>query len=127
MDEFLRKLRSALSGEIPEHEIEQNLNYYADYFIAQANNGKNEAQILEELGDPSLIARSIIDADRISGKASYNFNSSSGTDYERTDSNDYRNEEKYASNNYKNEYKNSRFSNWRSNINGWREREVYET
>ena len=54
--EFLATLQEALAGQIPESEIENQLDYYKSYI----NDGDSEKQVLEELGDPRLIARTII-------------------------------------------------------------------
>lgn len=72
--EFLTTLRGHLTGEIPDYEIESNIRYYNDY-ISQ-NDGKSENDKLIELGDPRLIAKTIIDAfiasKEASGYAGYN-------------------------------------------------------
>ncbi|MBE5965719.1 MAG: DUF1700 domain-containing protein [Lachnospiraceae bacterium] len=60
--EFLNILRHSLEGEIDPNEIEQNIRYY-DQYIGNRS-GDEEERILEELGDPRLIAKSIIEADR---------------------------------------------------------------
>lgn len=59
-NEFLAVLESALKGEIPDYEIAGHIQYYDSYI--RENNGKTEDQKLAELGDPRLIARTIIDA-----------------------------------------------------------------
>lgn len=59
-EEFLSILREHLTGEIPDYEIESNIRYYAEYITAEA--GKSEEDKLNELGDPRLIAKTIIDA-----------------------------------------------------------------
>lgn len=66
-NEFLRKLREFLSYELPDRLVEKNVNYYRDYIDSEINNKKPESKVLEELGDPQLIARTIIDAAK-SGK-----------------------------------------------------------
>ena len=58
-DEFLNNLREALSGRVPEQVISDNLNYYARYIDEQTGSGKSEAQVLEMLGDPRLLAKTI--------------------------------------------------------------------
>ena len=60
-EEFLLKLREALAGEIPQAEIENHISYYRNY-LSNDQDGKTEEQKLEELGEPRLIARTIIDA-----------------------------------------------------------------
>lgn len=64
--EFLSQLQDSLEGNIPKNEIAGNLQYYSDYF---SQSGKSETEVCEELGDPRLIARSIIDA-FLAGKGS---------------------------------------------------------
>lgn len=60
--EFLEKLARALAGQVPQTVIEENLSYYDRYLSEEAAKGKTMHQVLEELGDPRLIAKSIIDA-----------------------------------------------------------------
>lgn len=60
-DEFLQGLQNALSGEVPPEVVRDNLRYYDDYIRTERQKGRAEAEILEELGDPRLIARTIID------------------------------------------------------------------
>lgn len=61
-NEFLDNLREALSYELPERLVRSNIRFYSDYFREQADLGKSAAEVCEELGDPRLIARTIIDA-----------------------------------------------------------------
>lgn len=60
--EFLEKLTLALAGQVPRQAIEENIRYYDNYITEELKNGKDLGRILEELGDPRLIAKSIIDA-----------------------------------------------------------------
>ena len=64
--EFLEALRDALSGQIPSDEVIENLRYYRSYFSDEMKKGRREQDILEELGDPRLIAKTIIDASKAS-------------------------------------------------------------
>ena len=59
--EFLKELREALEGQVPMSEIEDSISYYRDYFRRQEADGRSEQEILEELGSPRLIAKSIIE------------------------------------------------------------------
>ena len=59
--EFLKELREALEGQVPMSEIEDSISYYRDYFSRQEADGRREQEILEELGSPRLIAKSIIE------------------------------------------------------------------
>lgn len=64
-EEFLEILNIQLQGEIPSNQISQHLAYY-NYFIQQkVDQGQPEAQVLEELGDPRLIAKTLIDTEDI--------------------------------------------------------------
>ena len=60
--EFIDKLSAALNGRISPAQVQDNVNYYSDYINTQIRMGKSEEQVLEELGDPRLIARTIIAA-----------------------------------------------------------------
>lgn len=60
--EFLKKLREILSAELPWRLVEKNIDYYKSYIEEEVKSGKSEKEVLDELGDPMLIARSIIDA-----------------------------------------------------------------
>lgn len=62
MENFFRELEDALRGEVSEYEYRDSLAYYREYFREQMSLGKSEAEIMEQLGSPRLIARSIIDA-----------------------------------------------------------------
>lgn len=57
--DFLDILRNALSGHLGTSELNENLNYYEGYINAQVRQGRSEEEVLVELGDPRLIARSI--------------------------------------------------------------------
>lgn len=60
--EFLNILRQSLSGEVAPAVLEQNINYYDSYISSQA---KTEEEEIAELGDPRLIAKTIIETDKI--------------------------------------------------------------
>ena len=61
--EFLDGLSQALTGEVPEQTILDQLQYYRAYIDGQTASGRSEAEVLEELGNPRLIARTIIDSE----------------------------------------------------------------
>lgn len=62
--EFMNKLRMALSGALPYTLVEENIKYYEDYMDMELSKGKSEEEILEQLGDPRLIAKTIIEANK---------------------------------------------------------------
>lgn len=59
--EFLEALETKLSGEVSQRVVNQNLSYYSEYIDNAVRQGKREEEVLEELGSPFLIARTIID------------------------------------------------------------------
>ena len=60
-NEFVSTLRAALTGEVSPAAVEDNVRYYQNYISQEIASGKSEKEVLEELGDPRLIARTIID------------------------------------------------------------------
>lgn len=74
--EFLQGLRSELDGRVPYSVIQENLNYYDSYINGETAKGLPEEQVIEELGGPRIIARTIVDAaldteDRTDGYQAY--------------------------------------------------------
>lgn len=61
-EEFLDKLRRALYSTGSQSLILENVEYYKNYIAGELGKGRSEAEVLEELGDPKLLARSIKDA-----------------------------------------------------------------
>lgn len=88
--EFLDILREQLDGEIPSGEIYSNIRYYEQYIEREIQSGKTEEEVMELLGDPRLIAKTLIDADEISPSnssyedASYSQEDTQGSGTERT-------------------------------------------
>lgn len=62
-EEFLSQLRLALQGKVSSGKVQENVNYYNDYIIEEIRKGKSETEVLEMLGDPALLAKTIIAAD----------------------------------------------------------------
>lgn len=60
--EFLNILKQALIGEVSNEIIEQNMKYYDTYIGSRSE--EEEARVIFELGDPRLIAKTIIEADK---------------------------------------------------------------
>jgi uncharacterized membrane protein len=92
--EFLSILREALEGEVDSRVVEQNISFYNDYISSQAN--KSEEEVIEEIGDPRLIAKTIIETESSSGGQTgggyYSYYSGSyndSTDYDNRSSSQY--------------------------------------
>lgn len=60
--EFLAGLEEALAGEVSRQVLLENMQYYRSYIDGETEKGRSEADVLNELGSPRLIARTIIDA-----------------------------------------------------------------
>lgn len=64
---FLNSLRTALSNRMGASLVDSHVRYYEDYINTQVRMGKSEAEVIDELGDPRLLARSIADANKRAG------------------------------------------------------------
>lgn len=85
--DFLDKLKVALNGRIAPDLVQENVSYYADYIHTQIRMGRSEQEILSTLGDPRLIARTIVETQSSMGNERSN-----GYQYESTYSDGYRNQ-----------------------------------
>lgn len=57
--EFIESLRRSLSSINDYTFVNDTISYYENYIESQIRMGKMEAEVMEELGDPRLIAKSI--------------------------------------------------------------------
>ena len=69
-EEFIMKLQHALAGGMSGSQIAEHVRYYREYLDSEIHKGRTEEEILRQLGEPRLLARSILDANRRSGAAS---------------------------------------------------------
>lgn len=58
---YLKELRIALQGQISQEKVNEHLRYYENYIIEESRKGRTESQVMEDLGNPRLIAKTIID------------------------------------------------------------------
>jgi uncharacterized membrane protein len=77
--EFLDKLRTALAGEVSSKLVSDNVRYYDDYIVTQIRMGKSEEEVLGELGDPRLIAHTIIDMNQTGDSVKHVFTDTNET------------------------------------------------
>lgn len=61
--EFLEQLQKMLARELDAAGVADNVRYYSDYIDSAVRGGKSEAQVLAELGDPRMIARTILEVE----------------------------------------------------------------
>ena len=69
--EFLDILNEQLSGQMPEGTVSSHIQYYRNYIEEQRRTGRSEDDILSELGDPRLIARTLLDTESVGSSRSY--------------------------------------------------------
>lgn len=67
--EFLYALETALSEELNDIQVNEQINYYRQYIEEQIASGRSESEVLEELGDARIIAHNIIDGIEEEGNA----------------------------------------------------------
>jgi uncharacterized membrane protein len=96
-NEFMDGLRSALTGEIPDAEVISNIRFYEDYIRSKSINNSEE-EVISQLGDSRLIAKTIIETYQISHGPLYNNSKHEGAyqDTQTSDGNSY----KESRNNY---------------------------
>ena len=80
-EEFLQGLQSALSGEVAPELVRENLQYYQEYIRTEMEKGRLEKEIMDELGSPRLIAKTIIDATPGAGEGAYKEYGAGGNGY----------------------------------------------
>lgn len=72
--EFLNILKETLEGEVTQQVIDENLLYYTNYIDGELRKGKGETDVLTMLGEPRLIAKTIIDTnDSVRSNRTYTY------------------------------------------------------
>lgn len=80
--EFMDRLQRALAGGVNSSRVAENMRYYQDYIDTEVRKGRSEAEVLSGLGDPRLLAKSIIEANKSAG---YHEGTNQNFDEERRD------------------------------------------
>ncbi len=65
--QFLQELKETLEGEVSASIIQSNLSYYDQYISQETSKGRSEEEVVEEIGSPRLIAKTIIDSNENAG------------------------------------------------------------
>ncbi len=78
--EFISELRIALQGQVDPATIRDNVDYYETYIMQESRKGRTEEEVLAELGNPRLIAKTIISTEETK---------STKSDTRRSNYNDY--------------------------------------
>ncbi|MCH5259372.1 MAG: DUF1700 domain-containing protein [Lachnospiraceae bacterium] len=66
-NEFIDKLQRALAGGLNSGQVAENVRYYQEYIDSEVRKGKSEDEVMAGLGDPRLLAKSIIEANKRAG------------------------------------------------------------
>jgi len=61
--QFMSELRQALGKVMPEHDFNEILEDYEEFFDAGLAEGRSEAEVAHHLGDPSRIVLSLLEKD----------------------------------------------------------------
>ena len=69
-EEFLQELSEALVGEVPESVIRDNISYYGSYLTQEMAKGRTVDEIVREIGEPFILAKTIIEHCEASGECS---------------------------------------------------------
>lgn len=65
--EFMDRLQRTLAGGVNSSQVAENVRYYQDYIDTEIRKGRSEEDVLSGLGDPRLLAKSIIEANKRAG------------------------------------------------------------
>ena len=65
--EFITALKNYLYGKIPQGDIDSHVDYYSAYIDGEISRGRSESEVLEELGNPRIIAKNLVLTADISG------------------------------------------------------------
>ena len=60
--EYVQTIEKALVGHVSPQELQDTVNYYRDYIDMEIRKGRSEQEVLDQLGNPRLLVKSIIAA-----------------------------------------------------------------
>ena len=63
--EFLDGLRRSLTGGLESQEVNEHIRYYSDYIDTQIRMGKSEEMVMNSLGEPRLIAKTLLGMENV--------------------------------------------------------------
>lgn len=61
--DFITSLQRHLTGKVSAEKLQELTDYYNHYIDREIRKGKSEEEVLASLGDPRLLAKSIVDAE----------------------------------------------------------------
>ena len=62
--EFVTELQKYLTGKVSTYKLQDLTRYYQDYIDTEIKKGRTEEEVIASLGDPRLLAKSIVTAQR---------------------------------------------------------------
>lgn len=65
--DFLLQLKKALENDLSTSKVQEQVEYYRAYIKEEVKNGKTEEEVLEMLGDPWAIAKTILMEEEMNG------------------------------------------------------------
>jgi uncharacterized membrane protein len=65
--DFLLQLKKALENELSAAQVQDNVEYYKNYIKEEMKSGKSEQEVMNMLGDPWAIAKTILLEEKMSG------------------------------------------------------------
>ncbi|SFG31256.1 DUF1700 domain-containing protein [Oribacterium sp. WCC10] len=66
-EQFLHDLTVQLNLNVSDQVIHEQLAYYDNYISGEVRNGRSEAEVVQELGSPRLLAKTIIETAEAAG------------------------------------------------------------
>lgn len=63
-EEFLISFQEALTGEVSDRIVQENVRYYKNYINEQISMGRTEQEVMISLGNPRLLAKTIVDSSK---------------------------------------------------------------
>ncbi len=70
-EEFLVQLREALRGNVSQAIINDNVAFYENYILQELRKNRTEEEIMRELGNPRILAQTIIDTAGLESQKKY--------------------------------------------------------
>ena len=110
--EFIDRLTAALNGRIPAPQVEDTIQYYQDYINTQIRSGKSETGVMSALGDPRLIARTIIETAQPTGESGTAYNTTDNYRRDTYENSNRSNYKAYQDNNNQTVHKSFRMPGW---------------
>ncbi|MBP3338412.1 MAG: DUF1700 domain-containing protein [Lachnospiraceae bacterium] len=65
--QFLKSLYDALQGSMTKEQIYSHIQYYNEYIDKEMEKGFSEKEVVEKLGNPRLIAKTIMETEKTGG------------------------------------------------------------